>query len=736
MNLVDPASANKLTEISPSGSSSGRKALNKALKNLAKAKSYNSKQIKEIDNARKFMATKQWEFQDEAYLKDEGRPAVVFDYAGKYIRFVSGTETQNRQDIRVVPRNLDTDTLPQTVALGELESGIYNYIVDGCSGDQERSLMFNDVLVGGMGCVEIFTITDNGPDPQIVLRAIDIANMRWDDKFRVTNGEDMHWVARYKKIPMDVAKEKWPAKIMELKLAMQPEDATPEGQPTTVEIASPIMYREENENIVPGDTLGVSEVEVIQYQWYETKKAYLVKDPLTGKEEEYDEPTLRRMERRTELLGMEQLEYAEIKRRVYKQMMIAGKELLEGPDDMEVQEGFSFKFCTGEWDHKEKVYRGLLFRLMDPQKFVNKFFSQITHIIATAAKGGIIAEATAVKDPLQIQRDAARPGGVILVNKGAIKNQQIIERKIAPMPEASFGMMKWCVDALTGVSGINVELLGQSEGDVPGVTMSMRQKQGMAITAHFFDNLTRYRKNEARYVIEAAREYFEDGRLVMIGGPYIGKFVPFFRDHMLKKNEYDLVVDEAIRNPNAKAAAWQGLQPIMPVLIRGGLILPEFVDLIPELPASLGAKIKQKMMQAMQTNPNLFQPQGKRGGGAAQKDPQLMQAEMQMKQQTTQAAIQKSQADVEVLKVRARVELAREAEIKAKAAALDRNSQVKQTVSMGDLQVKAMREQRQELRDQQTHEYQQAHTAERIQSERKKRSLMKRKDGPGNQRTD
>ena len=67
---------------------------------------------------------------------------------------------------------------------------------------------------------------------------------------------------------------------------------------------------------------------------------------------------------------------------------------------------------TGGFDAHDKVWRGLLQVLMDPQRFANKFFSQTLHIINSNAKGGLLAEATAFADPVKAEQDWANPSAL------------------------------------------------------------------------------------------------------------------------------------------------------------------------------------------------------------------------------------------------------------------------------------------------------------------------------------
>ncbi|HXR37370.1 MAG TPA: hypothetical protein VN754_15540, partial [Candidatus Binataceae bacterium] len=487
---------------------------------------------------------------DEARLNEEDRPTAVFNFAQKYIRIVAGTEKHNRQDVVFVPRMPQVDL---TNAAGELASAVYSSVIDGCNGPEERSQAFEDMLVRGIGWANCRLDMELAADGKIVLERVDGMKMHWDPAARKQNLEDARWVACEEEIPLRDACRRWPEREHELRIAEFLRADRSEDEPDQVEHVTPIEYQPENETVIPGGP-PQGFVRLVEYQYYEVEPIYRMADPQTNQVRELDERQFESLRRRLEPAGVMFVDrelagapavpggppeavvipYVRQDRRVYKRCFTAGPiELEAGP--LPVQGvGFTYKAMTGGFDAHDKVWRGLLHVLMDPQRFANKFFSQTLHIINSNAKGGLLAEATAFADPVKAEQDWANPSALILLEDGALSGDKprIQERSRPTLPDGTFVMLKWCIDALGGVSGINPELLGATTGDVPGVAQRQRQIQGMTINAGYFSALTRYLREEARMVFEFIRNFVADGRMIRLGGPYNARAIPLLREHL------------------------------------------------------------------------------------------------------------------------------------------------------------------------------------------------------------
>ncbi len=428
---------------------------------------------REAREADRFFSGRQWHPADEARLNEEDRPTAVFNFAQKYIRIVAGTEKHNRQDVVFVPR------MPETMmanAAGELASAVYSSVIDACNGPEERSQAFEDMLVRGMGWTNCRLDMELAADGKIVMERVDGMKMHWDPAARKQNLEDARWVACEEEIPLRDACRRWPGREHDLRVAEFLREDRPQDEPEQVEHVSPIGYQPENETIIPGGPLA-GYVRVVEYQYYEVEPVYRVADLKTNQVREIDQRQFDNLRRRLEPLGVtfvdrevasrprplphdhhhdgskstagEQsmsvqapapeslvIPYVRQDRRVYKRCFTAGPVELECGSLPVQGVGFTYKTMTGGFDAHDKVWRGLLQVLMDPQRFANKFFSQTLHIINSNAKGGLLAEATAFADPVKVEQDWANPSALILLEDGALSGEKprIQERSRPSLP--------------------------------------------------------------------------------------------------------------------------------------------------------------------------------------------------------------------------------------------------------------------------------------------------------------
>lgn len=313
-------------------------------------------------------------------------------------------------------------------------------------------------------------------------------------------------------------------------------------------------------------------------------------------------------------------------RRRYKQAFVAGNTVLR-VDDMWI-DGFSYLFMTWDWDNKKKVWYGLVRDLIDPQRGANKWFSQGIHHFNSSAKGTVFVETNALVDPSSFVNDYAKPGAIVQLRPGGLGRVKV--EQTPAFPEAVSTMIQYAMSALREIPGINLETLPGN--DDPGVAR-VRQMQGLTILAQLFDALTRFRVTEAKTVLKILKKYLADGRWIRIGALYNYEYRQLLLEEFAE--DYDMVIDDAPRDPDQRRQVWEVLNNIMPLIVRQNGQLPDvFKDYAP-LPASGIAEWKKEDAMKAQAPP----PPPKK-----EEDPRYIEAEIMLRHAQAQLALARAQA--------------------------------------------------------------------------------------------
>src|SRR3990167_2294494 len=165
--------------------------------------------------------------------------------------------------------------------------------------------------------------------------------------------------------------------------------------------------------------------------------------------------------------------------------------------------------------------------MKDPQRWANKWLSQIMHIMNSNAKGGLLAERGAFVNPRRAELELSDPASITFLNDGGLGKVQ--PKPTLPYPEGLDRLMAFAIGSIRDVTGVNVELMGMTNRSQPGVLEYQRRQAGVTLLAGFFNALRRYRKEQGRLVLDFIQTYLADGRLIRIdssGGP---RFIPLLR---------------------------------------------------------------------------------------------------------------------------------------------------------------------------------------------------------------
>ena len=605
----------------------------KAIKRMHESREFCGKwhQIARDDFA--FIAGDQWKPVDENLLRQENRPHITFNYSEKMIDAVAGAEVNNRQEVVYKARQMEN------VGLGELWTSAARWCRDECNAEDEESDAFRDGLICGMGWIGTRMDYSEDKDGMPVMHRVDPLEMFWDPACIKPSLADRRYDFHAAWMDKELVEKRWPG------ITFPGDDwDLPQGEVT--HIRHGFRYQDDQDAPYP-DLRRVDQTKIWHYECMEMEPYYRV-DTGSGEIAELDEKDFSSMKSQIEQFG---LQYVKAFRKIYYRAFLAGETLLEWGLSP-CQDGFTRHCITGKRDRNKNQWYGLTKVMKDPQRWANKWLSQIMFIINTNAKGGLLAETNAFVDVRKAQEEWGRPDSITWLKEGGLAKVQ--QKQMVDYPNGLSQLMSFALNSLPQVTGINLEALGLADRDQANVLEQSRKQAAYGLLAPIFDSLHRYRKLQGRILLYYIRHFITDGRLVKIVGTGQTQYLPLTK--IPDAVTFDIIVDSSPTAPDVKNRTWEALMQIVPAMLKAGMPLPPDLLTYAPLPGDLIQKWQQyiiQMQQQQHVSPQQMQQLQEQLQAAQQQNQQLQQqlhdrqAELQMRLMETQAEIQRKNVETE-----------------------------------------------------------------------------------------
>lgn len=536
-----------------------------------------------------FFAGHQWTDAETAELERNQRVPIVFNRVAVIIAAVTGVEINGRTEVRFIPRTIGDAEVNEVLTAGA------EWFRDQASAEDEESEAFSDAVICGMGWTETSLDFEEDEEGQPVIKRIEPNEMAWDCHAQAKGLGDASRVHRVREIPRREALSMFPdfdpGEIHVDWLGNSGEDATKHITFVGDQYAQGEGEIDDNSRKV---------LRIVQTQWRERER--VIQFALPGMEKPV-EMTPGKFERILKMMPM--IPHRRITRHVWKQAFLGRDGILK--ENQPCPDEATFKAITGHWDRKDKRFYGLIRMMRDPQKFANKWLSQVLHIIGSNAKGGVMAEQDATDDHRGFEESWAASDSVNWLRPGAISQGKIQPKPSVQMPVALMQLTEFATNAIRDASGVNMELLGLRDSNQPGVLEYQRKQAAMTTLARFFDAMRYYRKRQGRVILHFLREHIAPtGRLVRIVEEGQQRYVPLAMDDETTK--YDVIVDDAPQAPNQKERNWEIMQPML-ALFADRFDADDWAMVAEHspLPTAFVERIKQKAAEAKEAPPNPMQ---------------------------------------------------------------------------------------------------------------------------------
>ncbi len=539
-----------------------------------------------------FYNGRQWNEQDLAVLHEQNRPVMTFNRIAPLINAVIGAERNNKRQVQFIPRQ------EGAAFANQILTGAAEWFRDEADGEYEDSDAFQDAIICGMGWTDTRLDYEQDPQGKPIIARLDPMKMVWDASAVKSNLIDAQRLWYIDEKPLAVAQEMFPnvhwsdlhADWVKHQSFLQP---TSNGM--TQSYQSERGYQGEEGSGYQRPKM----VTLAECRWFEREVVYKVLEPQSGKFIDYSEQDFQNLSK-----TFPHVQATRLNRKIVKRAFL-GRKLLEAPDKPLVPPNqLGWECITGTFDKLSRQFYGIVRPTKDPQRWANKYFSQVMHLLNSQSKGGIMAERDAFDDDRQAVESWARADSITWLKSGAVSGGRIQPKPVAQFPQGFFQLFNEAKSALEQVTGLSSEFIGTRAVNQPGILEQQRRQSSLNLLASFFDGLRRYRQRQGKIILYLIQNYLSDGRLVRIAGDENAQYVPLTRE-MVTSLEYDIVVDDAPTSLNEKERTFALIMQLLPLMQN--FATPEIMlDLLrySPLPASLIHKIAIKAQNSLQEEQN------------------------------------------------------------------------------------------------------------------------------------
>ncbi len=303
-----------------------------------------------------------------------------------------------------------------------------------------------------------------------------------------------------------------------------------------------------------------------------------------------------------------------VKDKKIKWMHFTGDHILLDADSPLPYPGFSIvpMFAFTDVSKRTMNHFGIVKGMIDPQKEVNKRWSQALNMLNNQVQPGVFAEVDAFVDEAQAMQSMKESGGITYLNAGALTSGKIQERNLPTFPNAPMQMEQYSQDIMRKITGINPDLLGQDRGrQEPGVVIRLRQQQGVTLLKPLFRNFNLMKKAVFKRMLAIICEYMPDDQILRILGEadryQLDKQRGIIQDKMTGqtaelRNVRDLIYNiKAEQAPGNMTQRMMELSTLMEMMQAGFPVDPLHVIDKLELPASEKARWEEYISQQQQS---------------------------------------------------------------------------------------------------------------------------------------
>ncbi len=507
-----------------------------------------------------FYLGNQWDPADVEILKNQKRPHLTFNHILPRINLIMGYHIQNRQDIKVYHKS-------GSVEVADILTAIIKHIQDNSNGNYEISMAFLLGLISAKGYLSAYLDYDYDVNGELKIESVSPFQVFPDPYSEKYDLSDSSFLFRTNWLPKRKIELLYPDKKDDLSnINIDDRDRI------VISTDNSPSYKPN----MPSDGKGTSsDIDKYKYRvkqcwWREYESATFLFDVSNGvaKETELNNEQIKSILARFRNLR-------KIKRVTPKVHVTTyvGNTKLEDMIPFEDKGGlrrFPIVPFYSYW--VDGNFFSFITQLKDPNREINKRYSQLLHHLNMSANSGWIADPDAVQDWDALEQMGSKPGVVI---KKAKKDAHLERINPSILSEGHLVMSKEGAAQMNQISGVDPTLFGvMPETRESGIAMQVRQKQSITALESIFDNFRTTKQLLGKVLIELIQKsgaYSKEEILRIVIDDEEKEYkinTPTWQKKMfgigqvindVTVGEYDCTVSEAPSNPTARLAKFYAM---------------------------------------------------------------------------------------------------------------------------------------------------------------------------------
>jgi hypothetical protein len=438
----------------------------------------------------------QWTKEEKQILEEELRPALTFNLTKSHIDLIMGMNEENRIVHRATPIE-KTDTF-----LAEVLNDIASWVQENNNFTAEEDGALESAAICGRGYVAIDFVPDPDNFGEIIMTEVDVPvhEVHFDPASRRPNLEDASYITWDRWLTREDFKIRYP-KLSSKKIDILMETGTNYGLSSAAKdipqggFDLPQDDDRDDDYTRPLDFNFFDKrknmLRVVHMEYWDTYKRWFAYNPdpnVRGFVEIPKMPTKEQKEAYLAEFGKEMTYEYMMDKRV-KWLQFIGEDILYDDVSPLPYKGFSIvpMFAYRDISKRSMNHFGVVRLMKDPQKEINKRWSQALNMLNQQVQPGVYAETDAFVDQRQAEQSLKEAGSITWVNAGSLAGGKLKEREVPKMPNAPMQMQEFSKDIMKQITGINPDLLGQDRGrQEAGVVIRLRQQQGTVLLRPLF----------------------------------------------------------------------------------------------------------------------------------------------------------------------------------------------------------------------------------------------------------